>query len=181
MNCNDFIANHETGSIVARTRARLHAQRCAKCAATRDRLVQLRNELSTPAEISSNHRRIWERAALAEAPVPVRHWAPASRFALAGGLAVAAAIIVMLVLSLINKDEVNDRNVATIPKQPRESTVVTVALRTPQDQIDELELGLNEVATDLDRLANAAARLEARRDLSDLAAMYQSLGPPDST
>jgi hypothetical protein len=101
--------------------------------------------------------------------------------ALAGGLAVAATVIVALVFSLPRNDKSNERDVADNGKQPRASTVVTMPLRIPQAQIDELELGLNEVATDLDRLSHAAGRLEARRELSDLAAAYPSLGPPDST
>ncbi len=181
MNCDNFIASYSTGSVITRMRAQLHARGCAKCAATRDWVIELRSQLSAPEHLSGNHRRIWERVALEEAPVPVRLSAPSPRLALAGGLAIAATIIVALMLSLPSKDKSNERNIADKPQQPRESTVVTVPLRIPRAQMDELELGLNEVAADLDRLANAAARLEARRELSSLAAMYPSLGPPDST
>jgi hypothetical protein len=180
MNCDDFVAKFATGSMLTRLRARLHARRCAKCAAARDWLVRLRGEMSSPATLSGNHRRVWERAANAEVQPTASQWTLSPRLAIAGGLAVAAGIVVVLVLTR-RVDNVNEREVAVEPRQPRKSLVVAAPLRIPEAQLAELEMGLNQATTDLDRLAEDAARLEARRGLSELAAMYQPLGTPDST
>jgi hypothetical protein len=180
MNCDDFVAKFATGSVVARMRARLHARRCAKCAATRDWLVRLRGEMTVPVELSGNHRRVWERAANAEVQPATRQWTLSPRLAMAGGLAVAAGIIVVIVLSRPG-DQVNKQEVAVESPNARSSMVVTAPLQIPQAQLVELELGLNQISTDLDRLAEEAARLEARRGLSELAATYQPLRTPDPT
>jgi hypothetical protein len=179
MNCDDFVTKFATGSMLTRMRARLHARRCAKCAAARDWLVRLCGEMSAPVELSGNHRRVWERAAIAEVQPAASQWTLSPRLAMAGGLAVAAGIVVMLVLTR-RVDNVNDREVAVQPP-PRKSLIVTEPLQVPVAQLVELEMGLNQITTDLDRLSEQAARLEARRGLSELAAMYQPLGTPDST
>lgn len=181
MKCDDFITSHETGSALSRLRARFHARRCPKCAATQEWLSQLRSQLATSGEITSFHRRLWEQVAVEEAPKPVWRWHANPRLAVAGGLAIAAVLVVMLTLSLPKKEEIRAPNVAGNSHSPSAPTVVTMPLGVPPDEIAELEFGLNQVAADLDRLAEEAARLEARRAISELAAKHQPLGPGDST
>jgi hypothetical protein len=180
MNCDDFISSFSTGSILAKTRARLHARRCAKCAAARDWLVRLRGELQAPVELSGSHRRVWERAAIVEVQPTASHWTLSSRLAMAGGLAVAAGIIVVLVLSR-PADQAIERTVARKSQQLGSSTFETAPFSFEPQQLVELEFGLTQISSHLDRLAEEAARLEARRALSDVAAAYQPLGTPDST
>jgi hypothetical protein len=180
MNCDDFVSIFSTGSVFSKARARLHARRCAKCAAARDWLVRLRGELQAPVELSGSHRRVWERAAIVEVQPTASHWMLSPRLAMAGGFAIAAGIIVMLVLSR-PADQANERTIVKKSQQSNTSTVETAPLKIPPQHFVELELGLTQISTDLDRLAEQAARLEARRGLSELAATYQSLGTPDST
>ncbi|MEX2139122.1 MAG: hypothetical protein WD894_07675 [Pirellulales bacterium] len=181
MKCDDFLLNYEAGSTVNRLQARLHARRCARCAVTRERLNELRKQLAAPAEISDYHRRVWERAAIDQAPEPVWRWVARPRLALAGGLAVAAALVVALVLSVPRNDEPQDGRIAEHFQPPTAQTVTTFLLGATPAEISELELGLNQIEVDLDDLAEEAARLEARQAISELAAMYQPLGSGDST
>jgi hypothetical protein len=95
-------------------------------------------------------------------------------------LALAATVFVVLMLSRPGK-EAHQQNIATNSHNPRAASALTTTLELPRSQIVELEQGLTQLSTDLDRLADEAARLEARRALSDLAAAYQPLVTPDST
>jgi hypothetical protein len=182
MKCEDFTANHEAGSALAKWRAMVHARHCAKCAAVRERLVELRQTLSVPAEITPYHRRVWERAAAdaaAAGPAPVWSWLTGPRLAMAGGLAVAAAIIVAVVLSVTGNNARDGEVIVENTKSP--SGVVILPLRILPEEVAQLENGLNQVETDLKRLAEEAALLEARDAIGKLAAMYQPLGGADSS
>jgi hypothetical protein len=181
MKCDDFISSLETGSALSRLRARLHARRCPKCAATRNWLSQVQSRLATSAEITPFHRRVWEHAAVDNAPQPVWRWIARPQFAVAGGLTIAVVLIVTLVLSLPKNDGPGDGEVARNVPLPVTSTIKTTSLQVPAAEIKELENGLNQIALDLDRLAEEAARLEARRALSALAAVHQPLNSGDST
>jgi hypothetical protein len=179
MNCEHFVSNYTTGSMVARVRARLHATQCAKCAATRDWLGQLENELGWPAELTDRHRRLWEQAADVDEPQLARAWFGDRRLVLASSLAVAAALVVTVILSIPGTD--NSEMARPANGLQGNSSVATTSLKMPADQIVELETGLEEVASEIDRLAEEADRLEARRALGDLATSYPPLGAPDST
>lgn len=180
MKCEDFTSKFESGTAVERLQASLHARRCPKCSAARQRMCDLRRELAAPAELTAYHRRVWEQAAVDQAPEPVWRWLAQPRWAAAGGLAIAATVIVAIVLSMPKPDDSADQQVAVKPPSPP-SNVVTVPLRMPPEEMVALESGLDQVAADLDRLAEEAARLEARRAISELAASYPPLGANDST
>jgi hypothetical protein len=100
---------------------------------------------------------------------------------MAGGVTVAAVVVISLVLSLPEKGELNDGNFAENPKPPRAPSVVTVPLQVDPVEIAKIEGGLDQLAMDLDRLAEEAARLEALRALNELAAVHQPLNSGDST
>jgi hypothetical protein len=183
MKCEDFTANHEAGSALAKMRARIHARHCAKCAAVREQLIELRQTLSVPAEITPYHRRVWERAAADAAPeavaTPAWSWLTVPRLAMAGGLAVAAAIIVAIVLSVANNNAPDGERIAGNADPP--SGVTILPLRILPEEVAQLENGLNQVEADLKRLAEEAALLDARDAISALAALYQPLVAGDST
>jgi hypothetical protein len=181
MKCDDFISNNESRSPWSRLRARVHANRCPTCAATREWLTQVRRQLATSAEITPFHRRVWERAAAHEAPDPTPGRIASRRFAVAGGLALAAALVVAFVLSLPKRDERRDKQLATNPHSRPASTIVTQSLKVPPGEIAALETGLDQLEADLKRLSEEAARLETLRAISELAAKYQPLNSGDST
>jgi hypothetical protein len=181
MKCDDFISAYETGSALRRLRARLHARRCPKCAATRDWLCQVRSGLIETAELTPFHRRVWERAAVDDGPRPVLRSAVAPRWAIAGGATLAAVVVIAIVLSLPRKSGLNHGNIAVKSQPPSGSAIVTSPLQVAASEIAEIQVGLDQLAKDLDHLAEEAARLEARRALSELAALHPPLNSGDST
>jgi hypothetical protein len=180
MKCEHFVLNHETGSALARLRARLHARRCAKCAATQRRLADLGDVLASPAELTPYHRRVWERAASDSARelAPARPWLTPPRLALAGGLAVAAAVVVAIMLSAGGKQTPDG---GTIVKSPNSPSSVIAADRIQPEDVAHLQIGLDQVERELQRLADDAELLEARSAISELAALYPPLGNGDSS
>jgi hypothetical protein len=180
MKCDDFIVKHEAGSALAKWRATVHARHCAKCAAVRERLIELRRTLSVPAEITPYHRRVWERAAAdaAAGPAPAWSWLTGPRLAMAGGFAVAAAIIVAIVLSVASN---NPRNGERIVENTNPPSVEILPLRVLPEEVALVEHGLNQVEADLKRLAEEAALLDARVAINELAALYPPLGAEDSS
>lgn len=181
MKCDDFISAYETGSALTRLRAGLHASRCPKCAATRDWLRQVQSGLVEPAELTPFHRRVWDRAAVGDAPQPAWQRRTGPRLAIAGGLAIAAAIVVTLVLSSPRNEGAPDEEIARNVPRPVAPNTKTRSLQVPAAEIKELEQGLDQLAMDLNRLAEEAERLEALRALNNLAAVHQPLNPGDST
>jgi hypothetical protein len=181
MKCDNFIANYEAHSAWSRLRARLHANRCPTCAATRDWLCQIRGQLAASAEITPFHRRVWERAAVDDSPQPVARRIATPQLAVVGSLALAASLVVALVLSPPQKDNMGPKSVVINTPQRSFSTVVTRPLETSLAEIAALEAGLNQLEADLNRLSEEAARIEALRALSKLAAQYQPLDSGDST
>jgi hypothetical protein len=181
MKCEHFVLNHETGSALTRLRARLHARRCAKCAASQRRLADLGRALADPADLTPYHRRVWERAAADKLPqlAPARPWLTPPRLALAGGLAVAAAVIVAFVLSLGGNQTPDGETIVKSSAPP--TGIQTQPLLDSAAQLAELEAGLVQMETNLNHLAKEAELLEARRAISELAAMYQPLGNADSS
>jgi hypothetical protein len=179
MKCEEFITNHETGSVISRLRAKAHARHCPKCAQAQKRLADMRGALAVPADLTPYHRRVWERAAAEAAVEPAAAWSwlTGPRLAMAGGLAVAAAVIVAVVLS------VPDTNVPESGKiaRPTDPPSGVVPVRIMPEELAQLESGLNQVAHDLEQLAQEAELLEARRAISELAALYPPLGAGDSS
>jgi hypothetical protein len=181
MKCEHFVLNHETGSAFTRLRARLHARRCPKCAQAQRRLADLGRMLATPADLTPYHRRIWERAAADTAAefAPVRTWLTPPRLALAGGLAVAAAVVVAIVLSVGGKQMPDGERIVKNPNPP--TGIKTRLLKESATELAELEAGLNQMETSLNQLAKEAELLEPRRAISELAALYPPLDPADSS
>jgi hypothetical protein len=181
MKCEHFVLNHETGSALARLRARLHARRCAKCAAAQRRLAELGRALAAPADLTPYHRRVWERAAADAAPqlAPARQWLTPPRLALAGGLAVAAAVVVAIVLSVGGKQMPGGASIVKNVDPP--NGIETQLLKESAAELAELEAGLDQMEKSLNRLAQEAELLEARRAISELAALYPPLGSGDSS
>ena len=181
MKCEHFVLNHETGSALTRLRARLHARRCAKCAQAQRRLAELGDTLAMPAELTPYHRRVWERAAAETTSElrPVRSWLAGPRLAMAGALAVAAAVVVAIMLSVANNNAPTQIRIANTPNS--QSGVVVLPMRILPEEVAQLESGLDGVERDLQRLAKDAELLEARAAISQLAALYQPLGNGDSS
>ena len=179
MKCEHFISNHEARSAWSRLRARLHANRCPTCAAKLDWLSQVRRQLATTAEITPFHRRVWERAA--EAPQPVSRRIASPRFVVAGGLALAAVLMIALLLSLPERDEMDPENVVLHPPQQPSSTIVTRSIEISEAEFAALETGLIQLEADLNRLSEEAARLEVLRAIAELGAQHRLLSSGDST
>jgi hypothetical protein len=114
-----------------------------------------------------------------QAPEPARRWFLQPSLAVAGGLAVAVAVIVAIVMSLPPRETSPDRNIVKGPK--RGGDVVTMPLEVSLAEVTQLESGLTQLAQELDRLSEDAARLDARQAIDELAAAYQPLVPNDST
>ncbi len=182
MKCDQFISNYEAGSALDRLRAKAHARRCPRCAATREWLTQVQRQLHEPPELTPFHRRVWEQTAAEGAPQPIRHWIFRPRLAVAGGLAIAAFVVIALVLSL-RRDVGPDNNGSVARRQnpPVAGPIETQPLQVSPKEIAQLETDLDRLAADLDRLAEEAARVEARRALGKLVAQHQPLESGDST
>ena len=181
MKCEHFVLNHETGSALTRLRARLHARRCAKCAQTQRRLAELGQVLAAPADLTPYHRRVWERAAAETASelAPKSTWFAGPRLAMAGALAVAAAVVVAMMLSVANNNAPKQTKIAGTPNS--KSGVVTLPVQILPEEFAQLQIGLDQIERDLQRLASDAELLEARNAISQLAALYQPLGNGDSS
>lgn len=181
MKCEHFVLNHETGSAFMRLRARLHARRCVKCAQAQQRLADLGRALAAPADLTPYHRRVWERAAADTAPqlTPTRQWLSPPRLVLAGGLAVAAAVVVAVVLSVGGKQTHDGEQIVENANSP--TGIKTHLLKESAAELAELEAGLDQMETNLNQLAEEAELLEARRSIRELAAMYPPLGNGESS
>jgi hypothetical protein len=143
-------------------------------------LASLGDVLAAPTDLTPYHRRVWERAA-ADADsqlAPARPWLAPPRLALAGGLAVAAAVVVAVVLSVGNRQTPDG---GQIVKNPDPTGINTQLLKEFATELADLETGLIQMETNLSQLAEEAERLEARRAISELAALYPPLGPGDSS
>jgi hypothetical protein len=181
MNCDQFIPNYEFGSAFERLRAGAHARRCRNCAATRDWLSQVRGQLRDGTELTDFHRRVWDQAATEDAPQLIRHRMHRPQWALAAGLAIAALLLMALVLSFSLDDGRGSGRVAQPPSPRSTPAVQTRSLQIPAEEIAQLETGLDQIAANLDRLEEEAARLEARRALGELVSQLRPLDPGDST
>jgi hypothetical protein len=180
MKCDEFLPCLTTGSAFARFRARWHSRRCPHCAAVQERLAAMVRELDAAAPLTAYHRRVWEQAAVeprtaAEASVDLsRRWTARPHLAVAGGLAIAAALLVAITLLVRPRNE-KDQQIVERPQGIR-----TELLAVSPAEIAELGRGLDQVEADLKRLEEQAALLQARREIGELAAMYQPLVPNDS-
>jgi hypothetical protein len=181
MKCEHFIANYEARSLWSRLRARLHANRCPTCAATRDWLCQVRGQMAASAEITPFHRRVWERAAEGDAPQPVARRVATPQLAVVGSLALAASLVVALVLSPPKNEQMGPKDVVINQPQRSSSTIVTRSLEPSPAEIAALETGLDQLEADLNRLSEEAARLEVLRTIGELAAQLRPLNSSDST
>ena len=183
MKCDDFLPCLTTGSAIARLRARLHARQCSHCAHVQERLMAMRRELSSAAPLTALHRRVWEQAAAqprraADPSVGLnRMWTARPRLAVASGLAIAALLLVAITLLV---RPANNRNEPIVVEVPRPA-VQTPLLAMSSAEIADLQRGLDQVEGDLDRLEGLANLLQARREIEELAAMYQPLAPSDSS
>ena len=180
MKCEDFVTAHETGSAVTRLRARLHARHCPQCATMQHRLSVLRNALAAPVDLTPCHRRVWERAAIDTAPAPARSWFTGPQLALAGSLSLAAAVVVVAIILSAGDKQTPDNG--TIVKNSGPPTgIKTHELRESAADLAALEAGLAQMEAALNQLAEEAELLEARRAISELAALYPPLGSGDSS
>jgi hypothetical protein len=93
----------------------------------------------------------------------------------AGSLALAAAVLVAIVLSVGNRDLPDDRMI--VEKPP--TGIEIHSLKASPEELAQLNSQLDQVAADLDRLAQQAELLDARRAVSELAALYRPLGAED--
>jgi hypothetical protein len=180
MKCDEFIAHYESHSAWRRLRARLHAHRCPTCASTRDWLSEVRRQLAASAEITPFHRRVWERAATDGKSEPVSRRVAFPQLAIAGGLALAAVLVVALVLSLPKKHKVGPEDVVFDTPQRSSSPIVTRPIESSQVELAALEAGLKQLEVDLERLSDEAASLEVLRALGELAAQHRPLNAGDS-
>jgi hypothetical protein len=179
MKCEDFVTAHETGSAVTRLRARLHARHCPQCATMQHRLSELRHVLGSPMDLTPYHRRVWERVAIDTAPAPARSWFTGPQLALAGSLTLAAAVVVAIVLSVGDQQTPDGGMIVKSVGPP--PGIETQALAESAADLAALEAGLAQLEADLNKLADEAALLEARRAISELAALYPPLGSGDSS
>jgi hypothetical protein len=177
MKCDNFLTFLETGSPLARLEARVHAWRCATCAATHKRLIALREELTRPDTLTPFHRRFWERTALETRAEPKWQSFVWPRLAVAGGLA-AVVVLCFSVFSRWHNDPANRQVVTSDIKQS--SNVQTISLVVPPRELAALENELMQVSADLDRLAEQATMIEVRQVIGELTATYRPLGPNDS-
>jgi hypothetical protein len=147
-----------------------------------ERLMAMRSELSNAAPLTAYHRRVWEQAtaqprSAAEPSVELsRPWSARPRLVVASGLAIAALLLVAVTLLV---RPANDRDEPIVVNH-KPHGVRTELLAMSSVEVAELQKGLYEVEEDLNRLEGLATLLQARREIEELAAMYQPLVPNDS-
>ncbi len=180
MNCNDFLPTLETGSAFGRLRARVHARHCPQCRTVQRRLSELRSELARPSQLTAFHRRIWQRAALDVSHEPGKGMVRYRQLAIASCLGISATCVFVIALSLRSNLPPGEEGTMVQVEAPAKTSAVSIAV-APLDDIEDISVGLRRVAAELDRAAERASLLEARRAIADVAAMYPPLGQGDST
>lgn len=152
MNCDQFLANLETGGLLQRMRARRHIRRCPHCARVYATLTDLKRQLASTEELSPELRRLWEQAATNDEPRTPLH---ASRRRNRIVVAIAASAACLLIgswfairspapkQSLIQTVEVPAR--PTAPQGVTPAAAGAAELKDLSAAVDRLEVELVEL------------------------------------
>jgi hypothetical protein len=156
MNCEDFLPALETGDAAQQREARQHAAVCPRCAAAQASLVRLKSVLAAHEPLPAAARAVWEQAARAPAPEPLRrpNWLPR----LAGLLTASAACAVVFIL-VIPRDAGRGR-IAGI------SGSTTVIEHDSTAELAHLKAAVDSLDGNLVALAEHAERLETEREIA---------------
>lgn len=174
MKCDDFLRSSTTGGAAPRWLARLHAFRCRRCAAARDRLAEMKVEMSQAQSLTARERNLWESACTAR---PREMATPATALRLVG-FVMAAVLLLTAGWFFLPRDRAQP--VAVRVAEPTIATGSPARQYTPAE-LAGIESGLNRLSADLDRLDGLAELLEARRDLRQLVQAYPPLTVPSQT
>jgi ferric-dicitrate binding protein FerR (iron transport regulator) len=156
MKCDEFLRCRETGSFLAKARARIHAARCPACADAWRRFTEFRRGLAEPAAIGMRERALWMGAVGSGLPARRRRM---SSLAFAG---VAAAALIVAAAVWISKDG----------KTPQIMGPGDVRVSALGDEIrlqdEAIRGGLAALSEELDALSHQAALLDVRRQIQQL-------------
>jgi hypothetical protein len=164
--CEETLAALATGGWIRRSRARLHAARCPRCASARDDLRRIAGALAEIAPLGADQRMLWADAPGANPADPGRSRRPRPALAAAAAVLIVGALAAWWASRPVDRRQ-DAREIAHVPP-PALGTEVR----------DEADLGARAAALmqELDDLRRLADLLDARRDADALLARLAPKG-----
>jgi len=179
MKCDEFLPAFAAGGMIRRAQANFHAGRCTRCAAVRERFLEVQGRWAHPSAVTAAHREMWERAATAE-PLPAT-----SKVALVPRSALAAAAMLLVIVTALILTRWPHRPAMTDIAQDQ---LPSEAVKSPSQQpphdpttLDSVEHALDQLAIELKELGNKAALIDARHDVDHLLITYKPLGSSEQS
>ena len=173
MKCDDYLVSIESGGLLRRALARLHAARCEQCATARERWLETRRQWVDPPVVTAAQRELWARAATSERKAvsasarPAPRWAnqPARRWA----FAVAAGLLVVLYVGVsVWRGLPGAVDVAPAPAPALAAADPVPAQTSHASPFEALERALDQLSIELNELEQEAAFMDARQDVDQL-------------
>jgi hypothetical protein len=178
MKCEEFLPAMERGSFMSRIVARRHAARCERCAAVRVRWLEARRQWANPTAATAAQRALWAQVATTERQAARAIAWPARRWAVA---AVAGLLVLLGVGVGVWRGLHGEADVARVPDPVIADTGPAPMQISDPVIFEALERGLDQLAMELDELAQEAALMDARQSADQLLTTYQPLGASETS
>lgn len=183
MICDDVLSNLETGGFAKRLQARLHLLRCRRCRQVNVHVGEFKQELSNAEPLVKKHRKIWmavaqpDRADQGYQPVGV-----SARWVFAG-LAAATAVMVVVGIWLIQRDDPrrivdNDPPRHEVKVEPHSGEQLSGG--SVSRELDKIHSKLVALSKELDELSGMIELMDEHKRVDDLLSRYAMYKPNQS-